>query len=413
LTPWFDYPTFDCSEKHAVVIGAGIAGCQMTWHLSQLGWRVTLVEQAGNISSQASGNLAGVISPKLTAQASESEQFYTDAFTYTTEQLKQLISLGAAIDWHACGLLQLAHNDRELKRWNALKARDFAENFIQLLDKESTAEIAGIACDYPASYFPKAGFINPASFCQALLANSHYQLIQSTEVTQLRRDTNKQHWEIIGDEQAVIASAETVVICNGQNLNQFSQTHSIPLGNVLGQTSLAKSSTPHKLKCVIGHEGYLTPTYDGVNVFGATYERDYAEISLSTDADQHNFSQLKQYLPEWAEMIVSYESGHAAVRPATPDRYPFAGAVPETSQYIKDYTDLKHGRASQRFPKATYHHGLFLLGGLGSRGLTTSGYCAHLLSQLMNNQLTIEQGELLNKLHPARFLIRQIKRGEL
>ena len=172
-------------------------------------------------------------------------------------------------------------------------------------------------------------------------------------------------------------------------------------------------SSANKLKCVIGHEGYLTPSYEGGNVFGATFERDYSSTEINPEADQRNISQLQQYLPEMAERLVSVASGHAAVRPTTSDRYPFAGGVPNLDDFKQDYAELRHGRPSQQYPTAKYEDGLFVLGGLGSRGLTTSAYCAHLLSKLVDNQANTMQGELLNTLHPARFLIRQLKRGLL
>ena len=412
MTPWFEYPKFDWQDRHAVVIGAGVAGCQMTWHLSQLGWRVTLIEREEQISSQASGNLAGVISPKMTSQESDSEQFYTDAFQYTTKQLEKLIATGSEIDWNPCGMLQLAHNKRELQRWEALRQRSLDTGFIQLVDKDKSANIAGITCDYPASYFPSAGYINPASFCRSLLADSNYQLIQTTNAAQLQRNTEQEHWSVFGDNQELLATAQAVVICNGKDLNQFTQSHFIPLSNVLGQTSLASSTENSELNCVICHEGYLTPSYQDIHVFGATFEREFTSINLTPEGDQRNLVQQRKYLPEWTETITSVTSGHAAVRPATPDRYPFAGGVPDFDSFKQDYTDLKHGRTSQNYPKASYQDGLFMLGGFGSRGLTTSGYCADLLSKLMNGQTDLRQNELLNTLHPARFLIRQLKRGK-
>lgn len=411
MTPWFKYPQFNWQDQHAIVIGAGIAGCQMTWHLSQLGWRVTLIEREETISSQASGNLAGVISPKMTAQASDNEQFHLNAFRYTTQQLERFISAGIRIDWNPCGVLQLAHNNREYQRWKALRQRHLDTSLIQLVDQAKVTKISGIPCEYPASYFPSAGYINPASFCRALLADSEYQLIQTSAATHLRQDNSDGKWQVSGENQEILATAHTVIICNGQDLNQFQQSHFIPLRNVLGQTSLADKNSNNELNCVICHEGYLTPEYHGKHIFGATFDRQYSSIERSLEADQRNLAQLQSYLPKWADTITSYQSGHVAVRPTTPDRYPFAGGIPDANCFKQDYADLKHGRASQRYPQATYQDGLFVLGGLGSRGLTTSGFCANLLSLLINNKTIAEHNELLNTLHPARFLIRQLKRG--
>ncbi|MGB1311078.1 MAG: FAD-dependent oxidoreductase, partial [Leucothrix sp.] len=181
MSPWFDYPTQQWRERHAVVVGAGIAGCQIAWHLAKLGWRVTLLERENQISSQASGNLAGIISPLMSAKPNKTEAFYLHAFEYTLQHLKALKAAGLDVDWFDCGVLQLAHSERELQRWHTLYARQLPTDFIQHLDAEQATKMAGIPCHYPANYFPQAGYINPASWCRALINDSDCQLLTSTQ----------------------------------------------------------------------------------------------------------------------------------------------------------------------------------------------------------------------------------------
>lgn len=411
MKPWFQYSAFHWKRPHAIVIGAGIAGCQISWHLCQTGWQVTLLEKEKHISRQASGNLAGVISPKMTAQKSPGEQFYQQAFEYTTSQLQHLIKQGATIDWYPCGMLQLAHNTRELQRWESLKQRQLSAEFIQLVSAHHASKIAGLTCDYPASYFPQAGYINPASFAHALIQHKHCQLIPNTDVQALQRQGAQ--WQAMDIQGNILAGAEVVIISNGKDLNLLSHSQMLPVAGVLGQTTLASTTTSHAPSCVIGHEGYLTPSYQDVHVFGATFDRQFETVMLNTESDQRNIQQLKQYLPTYAKSLEGLKSGHAAVRATTPDRYPYAGAIPDTQYFKHSYNALKHGNPKQAYPDAQYQQGLFVLGGFGSRGLTTSGLCAQLLSQLINGQIVSkEQQVLLETLHPARFLIRQLKRGQ-
>jgi tRNA 5-methylaminomethyl-2-thiouridine biosynthesis bifunctional protein len=95
----------------------------------------------------------------------------------------------------------------------------------------------------------------------------------------------------------------------------------------------------------------------------------------------------------------------------TPDRYPMVGAVPDVDYCRQTYAELRHGRVGQVFPAARYQKNLYLLGGLGSRGLTTSGLCAELLASLLMGEPLPMQATLYQQLHPARFLIRQLRRG--
>ena len=346
MSPWFNYPAFDWNTRKAIVIGAGIAGCQMTYQLSQQGWQVTLIEQESAISQHASGNLAGVISPKMTSQASASESFYRDAFDYTLQQLNDLISSGISLDWYPCGMLQLNHSDAEQQRWNELKTRNFPESFLQLIEKPETAKVAGIACDYAASYFPQAGFINPKSFCEALLANSQYDLISGVEIDLLEHDGS--YWHLMGKDNQTVASAEVVVLCTGKELTTFTQSQALTHTPVLGQTSLvAATEASEELKCVICHEGYVTPRYQQQHVFGATFDRTFESISLTDEATARNNKQLKQYLPEWQASLPQATNGHAAIRTTTPDRFPYVGGIPNYAFYQHSYESLKHGRVKE------------------------------------------------------------------
>jgi len=259
LSPWFEYPEQRWEKKHAVVIGAGIAGCQLSWHLSSLGWRVTLLEREGRISSQASGNLAGIISPLMSAKANKTEQFYLQAFEYTLQQLNGLVARGIEVDWFDCGVLQLAHSSRDKKRWESLKTRYLSPELIKLLSPKQASEIAGFPCHFPASHFPKAGFINPTSWCKALIDNRRCKVITTSEASALTR-TKDQQWSIKAKSGSTLATAEVVVLCNGQDLNQLTQSKGLPLDNCMGQTTLASANrASSQLKCAVNHAGYVTP----------------------------------------------------------------------------------------------------------------------------------------------------------
>jgi tRNA 5-methylaminomethyl-2-thiouridine biosynthesis bifunctional protein len=413
IPAWFRYHKTQWQNKHAVVIGAGIAGCQVAWHLSRQNWQVTLIERQKKIATEASGNPAGVISPKMTAKPSAGEDFYIESFHYTLSLLEKLQQQGHDIDWHDCGLLQLAHNEREENRWQALKERNFPSDFIQLLDRESSSKTANIHLNYQASYFPKAGWINPASFCNALSNAENCTRILSTEAINLEKRPHD--WHVLDKQGNNVVQAEVIIIANGKDLNQFSQSKNLPSLPVAGQTSSAQlSEYSSKLRTVIGHEGYLTPASESTrtHTFGASFERDQFNPTLNPRPDKENFKQLQQYLPQLADSLANIQSAHAAVRMTTPDRFPYVGALPDNSFFKENYHDLNQGKKWKQYPDAQYQDGLFVLGGFGSRGLTTSGLCAKLLTDIIeNNPLSNKGQRVIQNCHPARYLIKQLKKA--
>jgi tRNA 5-methylaminomethyl-2-thiouridine biosynthesis bifunctional protein len=415
-TPWLEYPTFNWNSKHAVIIGGGIAGCQMAWHLCQNNWEVTLIERHEKLATEASGNPVGVILPKMTSQESLGEDFYTQCFEYTLSLLGALQQQGKTIDWKQCGALQLTHNARELKRWNALKQRSFPSGFLQLLDETETTQQADIDLPYKSIYFPQAGWIKPESFCHALSNHPNCKIIVETEALILSK--YNENWHVLGDRQKLITQAEAVIICGGKDLFNLEQSNFLPNMPVAGQTTFATAEgTSKQLKKVIGHEGYLTPAIDNQHTFGATFDRDNNNPTLNPEADDKNLQQLEKYLPDFINELSSFKSAHAAVRMTTPDRFPYCGALPDKDFYQQSYHDLHQGKQYKNYSKAKYQSGLFVLGGLGSRGLTTSGLCAKNLCDLLENKLqslehSHQDKQLLHYCHPARFLIKALKRNQ-
>ena len=414
IPAWFRYPNYHWGTKHAVIIGAGIAGCQTAWHLVKQGWHVTLIEREKKIAQQASGNPAGIISPKMTAQASNGEDFYVECFDYAVQQLSDLKTRHHKLDWHACGLLQLAHNDREEKRWGSLKERDFDKLFLQCVDKNEATGIAGIPIDYKASYFPQAGWINPVSFCNALLADcgDDCQVILESDVINLEKEQNK--WQLLDKYKQTIASAEVVIIASGKDLNTFPQSNQLPSMPVKGQTtSVASNDFSKQLKTTIGHDGYLTPASDITSklTFGASFDRNISQAHVDKNKDNENLDQLRKYLPQLADSFEKVNSAHVAIRMTTPDRFPYFGGIADKAFFTKNYADLHQGKQFKDYPKAKYIEGLFVLAGLGSRGLTTSGLCAkHLVNILESNEQN-EAQSILQNCHPARFIIKDLKRN--
>ena len=406
-TPWFNYPAFNWQKKKAILIGGGIAGCQSAGHLLQTGWQVTLIERHKKLATEASGNSAGAIMPKMTALPSLGEDFYSEAFRYTLNQLTQLESAEKQIQHELCGVLQLAHNLREEKRWKSLQQRDFSNDFLQCLDREQTQQCSGITSPYKSTYFPQGGWINPASFCQALIDHPNCEILLHSEALQLKQD--QQQWQVIDTDHKTLAEAEVVIIANGKDLNQFEQSKDLPIMPVLGQTSQATATPPsNKLKTILGHEGYLTPAVDGQHIFGATFERNNHQAILNPQADAINQQQLHKYLPDFYNSLGDIKSCHAAIRMTTPDRFPYVGGIINQAHYQQNYADIHQGKHWKKYPIGQYLKGLFILAGLGSRGLTTGGYCASLLVDIINSKAS--ESNITNALHVGRFVIRGLKK---
>ena len=99
------------------------------------------------------------------------------------------------------------------------------------------------------------------------------------------------------------------------------------------------------------------------------------------------------------------------MRCATADYLPIAGPVPNETEFMTTFEQLRHDRKRFINEKQPNIKGLYVLTGLGSRGLTS----APLLSELLVSQMMSAPPPVTRYLHqavsPARFLKRRLVKG--
>ncbi len=408
--PWFALPKPKFQTKTATVIGGGIAGCQIAYALAKRGWQVTLLERREQLAMEASGNRAGVLTPKMTAEPDWGERFYRQAFLFALRQLHELEAAGKKIAWQACGALQLNHNDREHKRWQALQQRGLPPDFIQGLDQTAASQIAGINLPQGGSFFPAGGWLHPASLCMALCEHKAIQIKLYHSAWQLKPMATG--WRILNAAGDLLSESAIAIIANGSMTYQLGAHEHLPLIPVRGQTSLASASEySQALKVTLGHEGYFTPAIQGNHIFGASFERQQTDCQLNPSTDQNNWQQLHKHLPHLADSLGQINSGHCALRITTPDRYPCVGAVPDFAAWRQDYVAIRHGQRGRTWPEASYQAGLFINTAYGSRGLSTAALCSDMLASIIHGEPLPLEKSLYQKLHPGRFLLRNLQQN--
>lgn len=410
--PWFSLTTLATPKtQEATIIGGGLAGCQMAWHLAQRGWQITLVERHQHLATEASGNKAGVLAPKMTAEPSPGEDFYRQSFLYALQQLQQLDDAGFVINKAQCGLLQLTHNERETKRWHSLQARNFPTRFLRCLDTSQASALAGIPLRQKATYFPQAAWLEPASLCRALCQHPQIELIKQTEALNLHYDAALERWIIRDTSGKIVQISGTIVIANGKDVATLLPSAQLPLIPVRGQSSTAQANIfSQKLCTILGHEGFFIPAIDGQHWFGASFHRGNRSSRLQTVDNHENFSSLQRHLPQLAEQFAVVSSGHAALRMTTPDRYPICGSGFDTKQFYRQFRDISKGKKPTTYEPIQYQKGLYIYSGLGSRGITTSALCAEFLTAIICQEPLPISSALSHALHPARFTTRQLLR---
>jgi len=93
------------------------------------------------------------------------------------------------------------------------------------------------------------------------------------------------------------------------------------------------------------------------------------------------------------------------------DRFPIIGALHDEEFYKQNYKWLFWSKNKDSNPKASYEKNLFVNFAHGSRGLGTAILGANLITDLVLARPLCIERSLFFELHPARFLIRKLKKG--
>lgn len=391
-TPWFANSKLKRLGPGAsvAVIGGGVAGASLAHELLRAGLLPAIIDPAG-IASGASGNPAGLIMPRLDLGETAQTRFFRAAYVHTLSMIDALQRETGEKFFNPCGVLLKAMNDEERERHRKIvAARLLPEDFAVERDD--------------GLFFPQAGVADPRKFCETLargapiIRKTARSIAESDEGVILILD---------GDERRRFDAA---IIANGADALRFVAARSLPLSGVMGQVDYFPDAPPPD--CAVAFGPYAAPAPAGGVVIGATYEKIAPNEPARTTAraTRENIDAVAAALPELAATLDAGKARpRAAIRCQTPDRLPFAGPLPDWNFYAAAYDDLRLGKRRD-YPPGEVAPGLFILSGLGSRGLVTAPYAASLTVAEMTGAPF--EREIAEALHPARFFIRDLKRSQ-
>lgn len=398
------------SQRSALVIGGGLAGCHTAYALACRGWQVTLLERDHHIANGASGNLQGIVyarlSPKLETQALFNLSCLQYALRYYAP-FWQDESIGSA-----CGVLQLASDDNEQRWQDSLKPLfDNYPALVQFVDQQQASQLAGIALQHGGLHFPDAGWIAPQRLCEILTSHPNVRTLTSTNIIELSQYIDG--WQA-RDSSGQLHQANVAIIANAHEASLFSQSQHLPMKAIRGQTTwLSATERTRGVQRVICAEGYFSPATGtpATHCAGATFSLNDDDRKIRAEDHQHNLDNLNTLLgPEHRVESTQISGGRVCFRAATPDYLPMVGQLPQYDAFLHDYSLLRKDAKTEIATPGKYWPGLFVNVGHGSRGLAYTPLCAELLACQINNEPLPVDKQLARALHPGRFIIRNLMR---
>jgi tRNA 5-methylaminomethyl-2-thiouridine biosynthesis bifunctional protein len=400
-------------ERHAVVIGAGLAGCALVERLAARGWRVTLVERHAAPAREASGNPAGVFHPLISRDDSSASRITRAGFLYARQRWAALDAMGEGPVRTNSGLLHLATDDESRAVAAALASFGYPNEYAHAVSREEAAQIAGVelACD--GWFYPLGGAIDPASLCRAQCAAAGALLDARFGTNVKRVERTAEGWGVYDEADALIAEAEIVIFANAHDATRAAALDYAPTRIVRGQLTLVAHSPIARLRVPVIGDGYAVPLPGDVTLAGATYEVDDADTALRAAGHVENLERVARMLPGLdaarAPSRAAELDGRAAFRCVTSDRLPMIGQLGDEAE-ARHFAARLAGAWPLDLPRMPGLYGAFAY---GSRGLVWSALGAELIAAQLEGEPWPLERELAEHLDPARFLQRALRQRNL
>ncbi|MCJ7661326.1 MAG: FAD-dependent oxidoreductase [Anaerolineales bacterium] len=205
-----DLPT----HAQVVIIGGGIIGCSVAYHLTKLGWNDVLLLERNQLTSGTTWHAAGLV---VTPSSSDLD---VEISTYTRELFKELEEeTGQSTGFKPIGYLQLACTPDWLieRRRMAVAARNFGVNVqeISAAEVKQMWPLADTSDIIAGFYVPEDGRANPVDATMALAKGARMGGVKIYEETEVF-GINKKNGRVTGvvtDKGEI--EAEIVVNCAG------------------------------------------------------------------------------------------------------------------------------------------------------------------------------------------------------
>jgi len=398
-------------NNEVAIIGGGISSACLSLALVKRGYKVTLYCKDSSLAQGASGNQQGALYPLLNAQHDSLSQLFANSFLFTRNYVQQ-IQQTSPFDCDLSGLLQLYYDHSAANKLEKILDAQLPNGLVHKCTTEQTEHIANLAIGVPSLFYPLGGWLSQQQMVESIFRQAQMRGDLTVHFNQQLRAFSEQDlsWDLHFADKVV--NHELLVLTTAFNTLDFTQCAALPLSAARGQVShIPTTEHLRDLQVTLCHEGYLTPVNKQQHCMGATFIRHQTDLQFSQQEQTENKSKLAKCInKQWVDKIdIDHQDANVAIRCTTRDHFPYVGAIPDYPASKVFYKDVQKTLPADNAP---FHKNLYMLTGLGSRGLCTAPLLAEMLAaQICREPLPFSK-DILEKMQGNRQWINYLKKGK-
>ena len=388
--------------RTVAVVGAGLAGASAARALAGQGLEVVVFDRATAPAAETSGQAGGLVHGVVHAHDGTHARWLRAAALHAARDLALRLASG-----HLPGAL--AGLWRGAGRSNLDAMRALIDRLALPADYVRAEPMPGGG---PAWHFGQGGWASAPALVAAWLGVEGIALHCGVGIDALRAAPGGR-WQLRDANGATAAETDAVVLANACDLVRLWPQSAAWLQALRAQTTLlpADGADLPALPQPVADAGYALRLADGRLLCGAT-SSPLADLALADalnrrgtapDPADHlaNLATLAR-LTGWRIAIDPARlDGRAGARLHAADRLPLVGPLPAAAD-AADSPDQP-----RRVPR---ERGLYVLGALGSRGLTQAALAGEVLASWITGAPVPAPASLLDAIDPARFIARASRR---
>ncbi len=287
------------TQAQVVVIGGGVGGCSIAYHLTLMGWKDVVVIERHELTSGSTFHSAGLVG-QLRASSSLTKLMRYSSDLY--RKLKDLTSVDPG--WCEVGSLRIASSDERMEELKRIVGYSKAFGMpLQMLGPKECLDLFPLMSPDNVKggvYLPTDGYIDPTGLTNALAAGAKArgaQFLTNTRVLSITVNNN-QVTEVVTDKGAI----KTEVVINAAGLwgNDIARMVGLTLPIIpmahLYLITKPIAGQPHTLPTMRDPDNLVYYREEVGGLIAGGYERQPAPWGLDGVPQDWNFKLLE---PDW------------------------------------------------------------------------------------------------------------------